>query len=213
MSGWTRLDGQAVALAQANIDTDQLIPARFMSQSRADGYAEFLLHDVRQNTPAHPLNHHQPQVLVAGRNFGSGSSREAAVYALVDFGIRAVFAPSFGDIFAGNAVNNGLLAAVLDPEVIETLIGALATDAGTAQVDLDTGRAVIAGHDVAFALEDVHRQKLTQGWDDIDLTVQHADTISEFCAARMAAHSWAMPANQSTIMGAKASLTKGERHS
>lgn len=193
MSGWSSITGQAVALPDANIDTDQLIPARFMSQPRKDGYGDFLLHDVREAAPGHPLNHHKPQVLVTRRNFGSGSSREAAVYALVDFGIRAVFAPSFGDIFAGNAVNNGLLAAQIDENMIDALIAVLGSGAGDAQVDLETGRATIAGQEITFALDPVHRQKLMNGWDDIDLTAQHSTEISAFCAARLAAHPWAWP--------------------
>ena len=193
MSGWTRIEGQAVALADANIDTDQLIPARFMSQPRKDGYGGFLLHDVREATPTHPLNHHTPQVLVTRRNFGSGSSREAAVYALVDFGIRAVFAPSFGDIFAGNAVNNGLLPAQIDEHMIDVLIAGMGNDECEAQVDLETACAVIAGHQISFSLDPVRRQKLMNGWDDIDLTAQHTTEISAFRAARLAAHPWAWP--------------------
>ena len=109
MAGWSTDKGMAVCLPQANIDTDQLIPARFMSVPRAQGYGRFLLHDMRREETGDlnadfPLNAQEGiSVLVAGRNFGSGSSREAAVYALVDSGIRAVFAPSFGDIFASNA--------------------------------------------------------------------------------------------------------------
>lgn len=193
MSGWTQITGGVVALPDANIDTDQLIPARFMSQPREDGYGAFLLHDVRENTPAHPLNHDTPKVLVTGRNFGSGSSREAAVYALVDFGIRAVFAPSFGDIFAGNAVNNGLLAARVDQGHIDALMALLSEGAGEASVDLSTSRARIAGLEINFALNPVHAQKLINGWDDIDLTRQHENRINAFCVAHHAAHSWAMP--------------------
>ncbi|MEQ6250836.1 3-isopropylmalate dehydratase small subunit, partial [Sulfitobacter sp. HNIBRBA3233] len=187
MSGWTRIDGPAVALPQANIDTDQLIPARFMSQPRADGYEDFLLHDVRENNPDHPLNRNSGvRIIVARRNFGSGSSREAAVYTLVDSGIRAVFAPSFGDIFASNAVNNGLLPARLDEDTIEELIAALGEDSADARVDLEAGRAEIAGKEVAFELDEVWLQKLINGWDDIDLTAQHGDRIEEFRAARVA---------------------------
>jgi 3-isopropylmalate/(R)-2-methylmalate dehydratase small subunit len=193
MSGWTRIAGQAVALPVANIDTDQLIPARFMSQPRKDGYGDFLLHDVREAQAAHPLNHHRPQVLVTRRNFGSGSSREAAVYALVDFGICAVFAPSFGDIFAGNAVNNGLLAAQIDESKIDALIASLGNSVGEAQVDLEAASAIIAGQEISFSLDPVRRQKLMNGWDDIDLTAQHTTEISAFRAARLAAHPWAWP--------------------
>ena len=196
MSGWTRIDGTAVALPQANIDTDQLIPARFMSQPRSDGYGDFLLHDAREGDAVHPLNRHAGvDVIVARRNFGSGSSREAAVYALVDAGIRAVFAPSFGDIFASNAVNNGLLPARLDTDTIEALITALDGDTAPVAVDLDTGTATVAGIQLSFDLDDVWRQKLINGWDDIDLTAQHRRAIEDFRAARVAQFTWAVPAN------------------
>lgn len=194
MSGWETLSGEAVALPQSNIDTDQLIPARFMSQPRSAGYGGFLLHDVRAAQDGHPLEKHTPKVLVTGRNFGSGSSREAAVYALVDFGIKAVFAPSFGEIFMGNAVNNGLLTAQIGTDIAADLIAAIGEDASAAQVDLRTGRALIAGQDVAFDLDPVSRQKLINGWDDIDMTLHHSEQIKAFRTARQAAYSWAMPA-------------------
>ena len=193
MSGWQILTGSAIALPEANIDTDQLIPARFMSQPRSAGYGGFLLYDARQANPDHPLDRYAAKVLVAGRNFGSGSSREAAVYALVDYGIRAVFAPSFGDIFAGNAVNNGLLTAQIDDGVAAFLVATMAGNAAAAQIDLGTGRATIAGQDIGFDLDPVRRQKLINGWDDIDMTAQYSDQITTFRAAHFAAHPWAMP--------------------
>ncbi len=193
MSGWSHITGRAVALPQTNVDTDQLIPARFMSQPRSQGYGDFLLFDARERDAAHPLNRHRPDVLITRRNFGSGSSREAAVYALVDFGIRAVFAPSFGDIFAGNAVNNGLLAAQLDEDTIEELIAAIGSEAVAASVDLVAGQAVIGDRTLSFDLDPVRQQKLVNGWDDIDLTAQHAAAIEDFRAARVAAHPWAVP--------------------
>ncbi len=128
MAGWTTHQGAGVVLPLANIDTDQLIPARFMSVPRAEGYGGFLLHDLRYDKDGSPradvpLNAvPEASVLVARRNFGSGSSREAAVYALVDAGIRAVIAPSFGDIFASNAVNNGLLPRARPEEPDEALL-------------------------------------------------------------------------------------------
>lgn len=197
MSGWSKIDGRAVALAQANIDTDQLIPARFMSQPRKDGYGDFLLFDAREDDAKHPLNRHaRADVLVTRRNFGTGSSREAAVYALVDYGIRAVLAPSFGDIFASNAVNNGLLPARIDADVIEKLIAALGAGEAAAAVDLEAGTATIGNRLVAFDLDPVWQQKLINGWDDIDLTAQHKGEISRFCAARVAAHPWATPTSK-----------------
>jgi len=130
---------------------------------------------------------------VSKRVFGSGSSREAAVYALVDYGIRAVFAPSFGDIFAGNAVNNGLLTAQIDDDVAALLFAKMADAETDARVDLAIGRATISGHDIGFDLDPVRRQKLINGWDDIDLTAQYADQIRTFRGARLATHPWAMP--------------------
>lgn len=194
MSGWTTLDGLAAGLPAANIDTDQLIPARFMSTPRAEGYGDFLLNDVRQDNPDHVLNNVAAKVLVARRNFGSGSSREAAVYALVDFGVRAVFAPSFGDIFSANAVNNGLLPARLPEELVEELLNDLGESSAEAHVDLAKGMARIDGRDIQFDLDPVWREKLMNGWDDIDLTAQHADAITKFRGEGMARFGWARPA-------------------
>ena len=180
MTGWTVHEGAAARLPRANVDTDQLIPARFMSTPRADGYGRFLLHDTDADIPAGTT------VLLAGANFGSGSSREAAVYALVDFGIRAVLAPSFGDIFAANAVNNGLLPAVV--------ADALDMPAGRATVDLAAGTATVGGRAVAFDLDPAWRDKLVHGWDDIDLTTRHAAAIAAFRADRRTTTPWAVPA-------------------
>ncbi|NNK78969.1 MAG: 3-isopropylmalate dehydratase small subunit [Litoreibacter sp.] len=200
MSGWTRHEGQAVALPLANIDTDQLIPARFMSVPRSEGYGDYLLHDMRRDDDGalladFPLNRNNAaSVLVTGRNFGSGSSREAAVYALVDAGIRAVIAPSFGDIFSSNAVNNGLLPARVDADEIEKLFALLGNGAAEATVDLKEGAVKLAGTTLYFALDESWRIKLINGWDDIDLTQQHAEAISRFKENRSQTASWAWPA-------------------
>jgi 3-isopropylmalate/(R)-2-methylmalate dehydratase small subunit len=187
MSGWSTLTGDAVVLPQENIDTDQLIPARFMSTPRKQGYGPFLLHDLRA---AGEVSLPQTaQVLLAGRNFGSGSSREAAVYALVDYGIRAVLAPSFGDIFASNAVNNGLAPIQLAAERIAALAGAQ----GAITVDLDAGEVRRGNHKETFTLAPVWRQKLINGWDDIDLTGAHAADIQDFRTSRAISHPWAFP--------------------
>ena len=201
MSGWTTHDGQAVALPMESIDTDQLIPARFMSAPRAQGYGSYLLYDMRFDPDGHPLpdmplnRHPGASVLVARRNFGSGSSREAAVYALADFGIRAVIAPSFGDIFASNAVNNGLLPARMEAEVVEALIAALGEGTADARIDLQAGTAAIGGTAYPFDLDPLWRTKLINGWDDIDLTASHRDAITAYRDARRAAHPWAWPGN------------------
>ncbi|MDO9525121.1 MAG: 3-isopropylmalate dehydratase small subunit [Gemmobacter sp.] len=194
MRGWSVEDGLAVGLPLENVDTDQLIPARFMSAPRSAGYGGFLLHDLRQTAgPDFPLN--QPQaagasILIARRNFGGGSSREAAVYALVDAGFRVVIAPSFGDIFASNSVNNGLLPARVTEAATERLLSATPC---ALRVNLDTLTITGAGDPVAFELDPVWRTKLMNGWDDIDLTASYADRIADFAARRRETAPWVWP--------------------
>ncbi|MEM7711034.1 MAG: 3-isopropylmalate dehydratase small subunit [Pseudomonadota bacterium] len=200
MSGWVHHHGPAVALDHANVDTDQIIPARFMSTPRAEGYGRFLLHDLRHDADGRPdtdmpLNRvSDASVLIAGRNFGTGSSREAAVYALVDFGIRAVIAPSFGDIFAANAVNNGLLPAQVAEA--EDLIAQIGDGAVRATIDLEAGEIKIADRAMTLDLDPIWLEKLIRGWDDIDLTAAHAPTIAAFRAARADRQPWTFPAGE-----------------
>lgn len=185
MSGWTRHEGLAVALPRENVDTDQIIPARFMSAPRSEGYGKFLFSDLRG--PDFPLDQEEASgasILVAKRNFGGGSSREAAVYALVDAGFRVVLASSFGDIFAANAVNNGLLPARVDTDVILTLLPARLS------VDLDAQTIAGAGTTLAFDIDPVWKTKLVNGWDDIDLTASHADAIKTFATRRRQEAPW-----------------------
>ena len=200
MSGWSHHTGLAAALASENVDTDQLIPARFMSAPRSEGYGRFLLHDARfdeaGNALDHPLNAAQPTILVTGRNFGSGSSREAAVYALADYGIRAVLAPSFGDIFASNAVNNGLLPGRLDQATHAALMERLGKGPAEIAIDLERLRLACGELDAPFGLDPVWQTKLRNGWDDIDLARQYADEIAAFANARRAAAPWAWPAEE-----------------
>lgn len=194
MTGWTTHTGMAAGLPEESIDTDQLIPARFMSAPRNEGYGKFLLHDIRfapdgteRDTPLRA----DTSIIVTRRNFGSGSSREAAVYALVDYGVRAVIAPSFGDIFASNAVNNGLLPARVDEDVVESLLEKLGDGPQEATVNLQGRTCGLGGMDCAFALPDQWQQKLVNGWDDIDLTRQHLETISAFSEQYSADRPWA----------------------
>lgn len=200
MAGWDRHAGKAAGLPLENVDTDQLIPARFMSAPRSEGYGRFLLHDLRRDAdgallPDFPLNTaRDATVLVAGRNFGTGSSREAAVYALVDAGFRAVLAPGFGDIFASNAVNNGLLPGRIGASDAATLLHALGQGPAAAEVDLQACKATVAGQEVAFEIDPVWRTKLINGWDDIDLTASHRDEIAAFRARRLGTSPWAWPA-------------------
>jgi 3-isopropylmalate/(R)-2-methylmalate dehydratase small subunit len=196
------LSAVACPLGLENVDTDQLIPARFMSRPRSAGYGGFLLHDLRLGAdgallPGFPLNEVRyagARILVARRNFGTGSSREAAVYALWDYGIRCVIAPSFGGIFEGNAVKNGLLPAVVSERelsVIETwLANAHLPDI---VVDLEQAQIVAGPHRIAFAIEPVRRLRLLNGWDDLDLTDRHKAEIAAFRAKRFTNEPWVVP--------------------
>lgn len=192
------LDDLACPLPLANVDTDQLIPARFMKEPRSVGYGQFLLHDLRHDDAGQPrktfiLNHpkaSESRILVARRNFGAGSSREAAVYALVDFGFRCVIAPSFGDIFSSNAVNNGLLPATLPEDDIERLLTHLGKAPARLQVDLEQCCIHAGVLDMTFTIAPVWRTKLLNGWDDIDLTRQHDEKIVQFATAYTKRHPW-----------------------
>ncbi|MBZ0329628.1 3-isopropylmalate dehydratase small subunit [Halomonas sp. ANAO-440] len=203
------LDTLACPLALANVDTDQLIPARFMKEPRSIGYGQFLLHDLRYDERGSPrpdfiLNHpkaEQAQILVARRNFGGGSSREAAVYALVDHGFRCVIAPSFGDIFSSNAVNNGLLPATLPETDIERLLAHLGSEPGPMRVDLEECRVRAGTLDLKFEIAPSWRTKLLNGWDDIDMTRQHQAKIARFAADYARRHPWLeTPPGDATII-------------
>jgi 3-isopropylmalate/(R)-2-methylmalate dehydratase small subunit len=202
MQPFTSLTAVACPLGLENVDTDQLIPARFMSRPRDAGYGAYLLHDLRFDGTGAPkpdfvLNdarYRNCRVLVAHRNFGTGSSREAAVYALADFGIRCVIAPSFGDIFASNAVKNGVLPALVSEAFAERLIRWLAA-APEPVVTLDLERQLIRAEsfEEAFAIDPVRRLQLMKGWDDIDLTASYLETISAFKSRRRTDAPWVWP--------------------
>lgn len=202
MSGWRKHEGLAVCLPLNNIDTDQLIPARFMSRPRVDGYGDFLFHDIRQNTNSQPdpkfvLNRHpQASVLITGQIFGSGSSREAAVYALVDAGIHVVIAHSFADIFAANAVNNGLLPACIKDTDLSLLNKMVGENILAASIDLAQSIICIAGLEVEFSIDSSSREKLINGWDDIDLTLKHQTLINDYSKHKYRHASWAWPTGE-----------------
>lgn len=185
MNGWSHHTGLGTVLDLENVDTDQLIPARFMSTPRSEGYGQFLLHDMRTDLTGAPIDSFPinkwpgSTILVTRRNFGSGSSREAAVYALVDFGIRAVIAPSFGDIFASNAVNNGLLPACVTEKTAEVLIARLYERQAEMSIRLNEQIVELDGHTFDFEIDAVWREKLVNGWDDIDLTLVHRAAIAD----------------------------------
>ena len=199
MDRFIRLQAVACPVAVSAIDTDQLIPARFMSRPRAAGYGAFLLHDRRFGPDGQPLGFvlDQPgyagaQILVTGADFGVGSSREAAVYALWDFGIRCVIAPSFADIFAGNAVKNGLLAAQVTDEVAAALTDALTAMPGLeATVNLESQTIEWGDRQARFEMDPVRRTQLMNGWDELDMTQRHAPDIAMFLAGYRAKYPWA----------------------
>ena len=201
MRPFTTLEADACPLPLSGIDTDQLIPARFMNRTRAEGYGGCLLHDLRfdadgQPRPDFPLNlprYQGAQILVARRNFGSGSSREAAVYALSDFGFRCIVAPSFGDIFAANAVNNGVLPARVTEEACEVLLARLVSGSGHMHVNLEDSELRLDELRINFMLDPVWRAKLLNGWDDLDLTLSYGPAIAEFQERDRTGRPWALP--------------------
>src|SRR3954463_14249241 len=195
-----QLNGVAVALRRDNVDTDQVIPARFLKISRAEGLGDALFRDLRFDAdgkvrPDFPMNDPARQgasILIGRKNFGVGSSREAAVYALVDSGFRCVVATSFGDIFAGNAVNNGLVAAIVSEEDIEKLLSAV-EQTGRADVDLEQQTIRSGNYVVPFTIDPARRMRLLNGWDDLDLTATYKTQIDAFAARDKAARPWAVP--------------------
>jgi 3-isopropylmalate/(R)-2-methylmalate dehydratase small subunit len=202
MEKFIRLTAKACPLDLPNVNTDQILPARFLKVPRSAELGRLLFHDLRRGAngverPDFALN--QPiwrdaKILVAGRNFGGGSSREAAVYALYEAGIRCVIAPSFGDIFAENAVKNGLLAAVLpEDQVIELSAATAAEPARPVTVDLEQQTVICGNLSFDFSIDPVSRNQLLNGWDDVDLTESFKDRIAAFKAADLTRRPWAKP--------------------
>ncbi len=190
MEPFRRHRGLVATLDRANVDTDQIIPKQFLKRIERTGFGQFLFFDWRfsedgRDNPAFELN--QPafknaSILVARRNFGSGSSREHAVWALADYGFRVVIAPSFADIFYNNCFKNGLLPIRLDEDTVQRLFERVATQAGyQLTVDLEQCRISDQGSiDVPFVVDEFRRQSLLEGLDDIALTLQHVDKITAY---------------------------------
>jgi 3-isopropylmalate/(R)-2-methylmalate dehydratase small subunit len=181
--------GHVLPLRRSNVDTDQIIPAEYLKRVSRAGFGDGLFAAWRED-PSFVLN--QPAyagatVLVAGTDFGIGSSREHAVWALVDYGFRVVIAPRFGDIFRNNATKAGLLPVQLPEETVAALQDAAEADpAGEVTVDLEARevRHPGAGVKAPFEIDDYTRWRLMEGLDDIGLTLRYADAISEFEAQR-----------------------------
>jgi 3-isopropylmalate/(R)-2-methylmalate dehydratase small subunit len=200
MKAFGRLTLPAVSLRMADVDTDQIVPARFLFRTRASGFRDQLFHDLRFDEQGAPragfvLNQPgcaAPGCLITGPNFGCGSSRESAVWALADYGIRCVIGPSFGDIFFNNCQKNGLLPIVLPAEQIDRLHAQVAHDPQAAvTVDLPAQSVTLhsapartdpagAGFEAVFAIDPFRKRLLIEGKDDIALTLDLIDTIKDF---------------------------------
>ncbi|MCO6392671.1 3-isopropylmalate dehydratase small subunit [Aliihoeflea aestuarii] len=196
-------EGQAVVLPVANVDTDQIIPARFLRKPRSAGYGNFLLHDLRfdangRSVADFPLNRAEaPSFLIAGSNFGCGSSREGAVYALVDYGFRAVIAPRIADIFRNNSVRNGLVPIELPDDEYDRLAQAVEADpAREMKVDLQTctlSHPALAP--ISFVIDEGSRKRLLKGLDDIAETAERFGAIEDFAASYRKDRPWTWPAS------------------
>ncbi len=179
------VEGSAVALDRSNVDTDQIIPAAWLKRVERTGFGAGLFEAWRAD-PGFVLNQpgaSEAKILVAGANFGCGSSREHAVWALQDFGFEAVIAPSFADIFRGNSIGAGLVTAQADEATVARLFATLADDPAT-RVVVDVAERQVhvpsAGLSAPFALPDYARWRLLEGLDDIGVTLRHAPEIAEF---------------------------------
>jgi 3-isopropylmalate/(R)-2-methylmalate dehydratase small subunit len=187
MDSFTVLTGTAVPLRESNVDTDQIIPARYLKRITRHGYEDALFAAWRSD-PDFVLNDPAragASILVAGPDFGTGSSREHAVWALQDFGFKVVISSRFADIFRGNSGKGGLLTAVVDQAIIEQLWSAIESDPSTpVTVDLQGRTVSFAGVVAPFEIDDYVRWRLLEGLDDIGLTLQSADLIESFEQAR-----------------------------
>lgn len=192
MQPFVKLTGVAVPLDRVNVDTDQIIPKQFLKRVERTGFGQFLFYDWRfladgSENPDFVLNdprYRGASILVAGHNFGCGSSREHAAWSLLDYGFRVVIAPSFADIFYNNCFKNGILLVTLPEDAVRTLMDAAAR--GVA-VTVDLERQVVEtveGVSWGFEIDPFRRKCLLEGLDDIGLTLQHEDAIAAYEAKR-----------------------------
>ena len=193
----TTITGVAVPLKRANVDTDQIIPAVFLKRVTKTGFDDALFHAWRQD-PEFVLNRPEfqnPRVLIAGSDFGTGSSREHAVWALRDYGFAAVLSPRFGDIFRGNSGKQGLLAAQITEADAETFWALIDASPGIeATIDLMAKTATLGETTVPFEIDDYTRWRLLEGLDDIALTLRDEARITSFEKARESWRPLTLPA-------------------
>ena len=186
MTPFLRLDAVALPIAQANLDTDQIIPARYLQKARADDFGRYLFHGLRylddgSENPRFLLNqaaYRHARIVVGGPNFACGSSREHAVWALYDYGIRAVIAPSFGDIFYANALKNGLLPIVVPPDVHAALLSA---PGAVVRVDLASQTLTLPDQTaVRFPIDEFPKHCLLEGVDELEYILRHEAAIAAY---------------------------------
>ncbi|MCC6313671.1 MAG: 3-isopropylmalate dehydratase small subunit [Thermomicrobiales bacterium] len=178
--------GTALPLDRSDVDTDQIIPAHWLKRVERTGFGQGLFSNWRANEPDFPLNRPEyagASILVAGPNFGVGSSREHAVWSLMDYGFRAVVSPRFGDIFRNNSTKTGLVPVMVEPEFGEALLRAVQADPKL-EIVVDVEQRTIAAPKAElqafFPMDDFTRHRLLEGLDDIGLTLRHADAIAEY---------------------------------
>jgi 3-isopropylmalate/(R)-2-methylmalate dehydratase small subunit len=172
MDAFTTVSGPVSVLLRDDVDTDQIIPKQFLKRVERTGFGEYLFYDwAKEPGWDLPVN----EILVAGRNFGCGSSREHAPWALEDYGFRAVIAPSFADIFRSNCTKIGLLPVELDEDSVRAV-----ADAGQATIDLETQTVGWPGGQASFEIDAQTRHRLLNGLDDIGLTLQQGDAIDAY---------------------------------
>ncbi len=172
MNPVTTVSGPISVLRRSDVDTDQIIPKQFLKRVERTGFGEFLFYDWK-NEPGWDLEPNQ--ILVTGRNFGCGSSREHAPWALEDYGFKAIVAPSFADIFYSNCTKIGLLPVVLPEDDVEFLM-----DAGEAEIDLGSQTVRFAGREVPFEIDAEIKNRLLNGLDDIAVTLESGDAIDAY---------------------------------
>ena len=198
MEKFTVHTGRAVPLRRSDVDTDQIIPAVWLKQVSRTGFGNGLFATWRANDPSFVLNRPEYEggsILVAGPDFGTGSSREHAVWALQDSGFRVVLSPRFGDIFRGNSLKAGLLTVVVPEDVVERLWERAERDpAAELTVDLERREIRYDGTTVGFELDEFSRWRLLNGFDDIGLTLTHTDEIDAYEAGRSAFLPTTLPA-------------------
>ncbi len=187
MEAVDRVSGKALPLGYSDVDTDQIVPSDALKRIERTGFGQFLFSSWREDEDfiMHKDEHKDAVILIAGQNFGSGSSREHAVWAIKDHGFDAVIAPSFADIFKNNSTKNGLLAIDLPEETVRELLEAVREDPETMiTIELDELTVTAPNVHETFEMDDFTRQRIMQGLDDISLTLTYEEDLESFESSR-----------------------------